>query len=144
MFLESPFQADRATCRLCGGAAAASFGGRKQDSPPVGAFKSHGAIALAERVRNADSLDTVAPAEPRHFFSSSLHNASDADPSLLELGQGLAQLRKCFGIERSTEMAQPENQSGPAGPGLGEPPRLAQYFAEDKIRQGISDHWSRG
>jgi len=143
VLLEGPFQADGATCGFRSGATAATFGSRKQDVPPAGALEAHGAIALALRVGDAESLDAVAAAEPGHFFRSSLHHAADADAAPLEFRKGLAQLRKRLGVEGSAEVAQPEDQSGSRGPAFREALRLAGGILERKIRQGIANTWSR-
>ena len=96
MLLNCPFDADGTPGCFGFGAATAALGTGKQNAPPVGAFESHGPIAGALGIRDADGFDTVSAAEAGHLRSSPLHHASDANAALVELGERLAQLRECF------------------------------------------------
>jgi hypothetical protein len=116
VLLKSSLQADRKSRSLRLSAPAAPLRPGKRDAPPGGALEAHGAITLPRGIRNANGRDAVAPAEPRHFFRSSLHYAAYADALLLEFRQGLAQLRERLRIERSAEMAEPKDQRRPLRP----------------------------
>ena len=141
VFLESSLEADGASGSLRGSPAPAAFGTGKQDAPPVGAFKTHGAIAFALRVRNADGLDAVTSAEARHLRGSPLHNATNTDAAFSELGERLTQLRESFRIEGSTEMTEPEDEHRAFSPQLGERVLLAGCGRKREFGIGIADGW---
>lgn len=142
VLLKSPFEADGVPGRFRCGATTAALRTGKQDAPPVGAFESHGTIALALGIREADGLDALAAAKTRHLRGSSLHHAADANPTLIELRQGLTQLRERFRIEGSAEMPEPEDESRPGSPVLGEAMCLAGGYRVNEIRDRIADGWS--
>src|SRR5208282_6322013 len=108
VLLNRPLKTDRKARRFGCGPPPTSFGSWKQDAPPVGAFQTHGAIALALGVRNAHGRDAVTPAELAHLFRSSLHDAGDADAAHVELRERLAQLRECLRVEGSAECRKQE------------------------------------
>jgi hypothetical protein len=65
---------------------------------------------------------------------------------LVEARERLAQLRECLRIKRSAEMAQPEDESGPAAPELRKEKRLAGSHHVFEFRSGIPNgrsalHW---
>lgn len=119
MLLESTFEADGMSGSFCRGAASTAFRSGKEDAPPVRAFESHGAVAFAMRIRDADGLDAMAAAEPGHLRGSALHHATHTDTALAKFGECLAQLRECFRIEGSAKMAKPEYERRAFGPGFG-------------------------
>jgi hypothetical protein len=139
VLLETAFNADGASSRFCSGAAAAALGGRKQDAAPVRALEAHGAIARALGVRDAEGLDAVATAETRHLGSGSLDHATHADATLAELWESLAQLRERFGVKRSAEMAEPQEERGTFAPQLGEAVRLAGDVRIREFRKRVAD-----
>jgi len=141
VLLEGSLEADGASGCLRGGPAPAAFGSGKQDAPPVGAFETHGPVALELRVRNADGLDTVTAAEARHFRGCPLHHAAYPDATFGELREDLTQLRESFRIEGSTEMPEPEDERRAFCPELGEGVTLAGCCRERKFGSGIADGW---
>ena len=119
----------------------ASFWSGEQDAPPVGAFQTHGAVALALGVRNADRGDTVTPTETRHLLRSSLHDAADADAALFKLRERLTQLRECLRVKGSAEMAQPQDERGSASPQLGQEMGVAGRGRVGELRDRIFNFW---
>jgi len=141
VFLEASLNADRTSGCLRRGTAPAAFRGGKQDPAPARSLQTHGAVAFALRIRNANRLDAVAAAESRHLLAVSLHHAPHADPALLELCQRLAQLRERFRIERSAKMPQPENHRRAIRPQLREPVRFSKSKRVGEVRSGIAYRW---
>ena len=120
VLLEGAFEADSAARGFGIRAALAEASSGQKDFPPGAALQSHGAIALAGRIRDANLLDAVPATEACGLFRRALHNTAHANPAFRELGERLAQLREGMGIKRSTEMTQPENERRSAGPQIGE------------------------
>ena len=139
VFLESSLEADRKSRGFRFGAATPAGRSWKRNFPPGGALETHGAIAFALRIRNADGRNAVPPAETRHFPGSSLHHAAHADLALVESGESLAQLREGFRIEGSTEMPQPQDERASVGPHLGEAMGLSRRKSVGEFRNGSAD-----
>ena len=141
VFLKSAFETDGTSGCSCRGAATAAFGSGKQDVPPGGSFQTHGPVAFALGIRDADSLGSVAAAEACHFGSGSLHHTPHPDAAFKELRERLTQLREGFRVKRSAKMAEPENQRRTLGPELGEAMRFAGGNGVDEIRSGVAQAW---
>jgi len=138
VLLKGSLEADRKSRGFRLSAPAAPLRPGERDAPPGGALEAHGAITLPRGIRNANGRDAVAPTEPRHFFRSSLHYAAYADALRLEFRQGLAQLRERLRIERSAEMAEPEDQRRPVRPQLRKVTRGSGGGCVRKIGDSIS------
>jgi len=116
MLLKRPSETDREARGFGGGAPLAAFWSGKQNAPPVGALEAHGTVTLALGIRDAHRGNSMTPAESRHFFGGTLHDAAELNAALVESRERLAQLRECFRVERSAKMSQPEDERWPAGP----------------------------
>jgi len=139
VLLEGAFQADAAARGFGIRATLAEASSGQKDFPPGAALQSHGAIALAGRIRDANLLDAVPATEACGLFRRALHNTAHANPAFLELGERLAQLHEGMGIKRSTEMTQPENQRRPRRPEFRKPLGLTGRQRVTELGGGVAD-----